>query len=291
MLTEITETVGRVAGLVGPSVVGIGRRGPHGSGVVVTPGSVLTNAHNLRADTVTVTFGDGRTETGEVVGADPDQDLAVLAVDTGAAGPVARGADPVDLGSPVVALSNPGGRGLRVTLGYVSGTERSFRGPRGRLIRGSVEHTAPLLPGSSGGPVVDTEGRLIGINTNRLGEGFYLAIPAGDALDAAIDDLAAGGARPRVRLGVGVAPNAVAVKLRQAVGLEPSDGLLVRIVEESSPAARAGIREGDLLVELGGQTLETPDDLHDVLRAAKPDSTLAARIVRGTDALDVDIRI
>ena len=90
------------------------------------------------------------------------------------------------------ALSNPGGRGLRVTFGFVSGIDRTFRGPRGLRITGSLEHTAPLLPGSSGGPVLDAEGQLLGINTNRLGEGFYLAIPADEALRGRVDALARG---------------------------------------------------------------------------------------------------
>ena len=88
------------------------------------------------------------------------------------------------------ALANPGGRGLRVTFGFVSGVERTFRGPRGRRITGSLEHTAPLLPGSSGGPVLTAAGQLLGINTNRLGEGFYLAIPADEALRGRVDALA-----------------------------------------------------------------------------------------------------
>ena len=92
------------------------------------------------------------------------------------------------VGTPVVALGNPNGHGPRVTFGFVSGTGRSFRGPRGRRVAGAVEHTAPLMPGSSGGPVVDLAGNLLGINTNRLGNGFYLAIAA----DAVV-------ARPRGR--------------------------------------------------------------------------------------------
>ena len=100
---------------------------------------------------------------------------------------------------PVFALSNPGGRGLRVTFGFVSGIERTFRGPRGRRITGSLEHTAPLLPGSSGGPVLNAGGQLLGINTNRLGEGFYLAIPADEALRGRVDALARGEWRPRRR--------------------------------------------------------------------------------------------
>ncbi len=117
---------------------------------------------------------------------------------------------PPQLGTPVFALADPGGRGLRLTLGFITGVERSFRGPRGRRITGSIEHDAPLLPGSSGGPIVDSDGRLLGLNTNRLGEGFYLAIPADEALRSQVDALARGESTERVRLGIGVAPMHVA---------------------------------------------------------------------------------
>src|SRR5919205_4099631 len=121
------------------------------------------------------------------------------------------------VGTAVFALSNPGGRGLRVTFGFVSGVERSFRGPRGRRISGSLEHTAPLLPGSSGGPIVDAEGRLLGVNTNRLGEGFYLAIPADAGLRSRVDALSRGESVARPRLGVALAPAHVARRMRRAV--------------------------------------------------------------------------
>jgi serine protease Do len=141
-------------------VVGIGQRWGVGSGIVLREGRVLTNAHNVRGDKVTVTFADGRSAEGTVAGHDIDADLAVVEVDTAGA-PAITWADGASagIGTPVFALANPGGRGLRVTFGFVSGVERSFRGPRGRRITGSVEHTAPLLPGSSGGPVLDAAGR------------------------------------------------------------------------------------------------------------------------------------
>jgi len=289
MLNEIHETVQRIASEVGPSVVGVGRRGPQGTGVIIADGTMLTNAHNVRGETLTVTFDDGRTEKGRVLGADYDADLAVVSVDTGAATAIADGASDVDLGTPVVALSNPGGMGLRVTVGYVSGTERSFRGPRGRVIKGSLEHTAPLLPGSSGGPVVDRDGRLLGINTNRLGEGFYLAIPSGDHLTETVDRLREGETSSRVRLGVGVAPNEVVHKLRRSVGLEPVDGLLIRHSEDGSPAENAGIREGDVLVTLNGATLNTVDDLYDALADIEAGITVVATLVRGVEELEIEV--
>src|SRR5437773_2739145 len=160
VLDEIQAGIRQLAEGAGPSVVGIGQRWGVGSGVVLGEGRVLTNAHNVRGDQVTVTFADGRTADGTVAGHDIDADLAVIDVDTGDAPalPWADGTAP-GVGTPVFALSNPGGRGLRVTFGFVSGIERTFRGPRGRRITGSLEHTAPLLPGSSGGPVLDAGGQ------------------------------------------------------------------------------------------------------------------------------------
>ncbi|MDH3500466.1 MAG: S1C family serine protease, partial [Acidimicrobiia bacterium] len=171
----------------------------------------------------------------------------------------------------------------------VSGTERIFRGPRGREIRGSLEHTAPLLPGSSGGPVVDRSGRLLGINTNRLGEGFYLAIPAGDTLDKAVSRLRSGRPTDRVRLGVGVAPNEVARKLRRAVGLDEADGLLVRVVEADSPAHKAGVREGDLLVSLAGTDLASAEDLYATLETIEEGAAVPAVLLRANEVIEVTV--
>ena len=211
ILDEIGATIRQLAAGAGPSVVGIGQRWGAGSGIVLGEGKVLTNAHNVRGDKVTVTFADGRTADGNVAGLDIDGDLAVISVDTGGV-PALPWADDAaaEIGAPVFALANPGGRGLRVTFGFVSAVERTFRGPRGHRITGSLEHTAPLLPGSSGGPVLDADGQLLAINTSRLGEGFYLAIPADEALRGRADALARGEATSSPRLGISIAPGHVA---------------------------------------------------------------------------------
>ena len=283
ILDEIGASIRQLAEGAGASVVGIGQRWGAGSGIVPGEGQVLTNAHNVRGDQVTVTFADGRTADGSVAGHDIDSDLAVISVDTGETPvlPWASSAS-VEIGKPVFALANPGGRGLRVTFGFVSGIERTFRGPRGRRITGSLEHTAPLLPGSSGGPVLDADGQLLGINTNRLGEGFYLAIPADEALRGRADALARGESATSPRLGVAIAPDHVARRLRRAVGLPDTDGLLIREVVEASPAARAGLASGDLIVAAAGQPALTSDDLFDALAAARG-GTLELKVVRGTD--------
>jgi serine protease Do len=290
-ISEISDAVGAVAGGTGTSVVGVAGRRSAGSGVVVAPGRVLTNAHNLwgRGENgVTVTFADGRTAQGKALGVDAEGDVAVLEVDTGDAPSVDwAGSSEIGIGAPVFAVANPGGRGLRVTFGLVSGTERSFRGPRGRRIAGSIEHTAPLLPGSSGGPIVDADGKVIGINTHRLGEGFYLAIPADEALRQRVDALGRGESPKRARLGVAVAPPHVARRLRRAVGLPEIDGLLVRGVEDDSAASKAGLREGDVLTHAGDRSLQSTDDLFAALDAGK--GSLEFRVVRGTEELTIKV--
>jgi serine protease Do len=190
---------------------------------------------------------------------------------------------------PVFALANPGGRGLRVTFGSVSGIDRTFRGPRGLRITGSLEHTAPLLPGSSGGPVLDVQGRLLGINTNRLGEGFYLAIPADEALRRRVDALARGESVMRPQLGITITPGHVARRLRRAVGLPDTEGLLIREVAEDSPAARAGLASGDLIVAAAGQPVRTVDDLSGALQTAG--DTIELNVLRGTDERTIQVAL
>ncbi len=284
---EIQASIARLAEDAGSSVVGIGQRWGIGSGIVLGAGRVLTNAHNVRGSQATVTFADGRTAEGTVAGHDIDGDLAVIEADTGQipALPWATGAPAV--GMPVFALANPGGRGLRVTFGSVSGIDRTFRGPRGLRITGSLEHTAPLLPGSSGGPVLDAGGQLLGINTNRLGEGFYLAIPADEALRGRIDALARGESVRPPQLGITITPGHVARRLRRAVGLPDTEGLLIRDVAEDSPAARAGLAPGDLIVAAAGQPVRTIDDLSGALRAAS--GTIELNVIRGTDERSIQV--
>jgi serine protease Do len=288
-LDELGAAIAKVASGVDGSTVGVGNRWRGGSGIVLEAGKVLTNAHNLHGDEVHVYFVDGREADGKVLGVDGDGDLAVIGVDTGDAAPFAWGdGGALGIGAPVIAIGNPSGQVLRVTAGFVSGIGRSFRGPRGRRVAGAVEHTAPLMPGSSGGPIVDANGKLLGINTNRLGSGFYQAIAADAALRARVDALGRGEEPARRRLGVGLAPSHVARHLRRAVGLPERDGLLIREVEDDSPAARAGLAEGDLIVEAGGKAIESADDLFDAL-ATWTGNTFEVKILRGSEERSVTV--
>jgi S1-C subfamily serine protease len=290
-LTDVQETLASVAERVGPAVVGFGRGWGRGSGVVIGPQQVITSAHNLRGEEVTVNFADGRRASGTVVGTDRELDLAAVQVDTGEIEPVPwdRTDPDVALGTAVVALANPGGRGLRATPGFVSAPGRSFRGPTGRRIRNCIEHTAPLPRGSAGGPLVDPSGGLLGLNAIRLEGGLILAVPAGELLARRTDALFRGEQQQRPRLGVGIAPPYVARRLRRAVGLPERAGLLVREVEEGSPAARAGIERGDLIFSADGRELDAVDVLYDALDALEPGAKLRLGVVRGIDERELEI--
>jgi len=286
ILDDLSSAIRSVHESASPAVVGIGQRN-RGSGVVIGDGRVLTNAHNLRGDEVTVTFRDGRTERGTVRGVDPDGDLAVIEVDTTGATTLAWSDAETAIGDIVFGLASTGAGAARVTAGTISAIEQSFRGPGGSRIAGSLEHTAPLASGSSGGPLVDGGGRLIALNTNRIGEGFYLARPADAAFRERVDALSRGESVSRPRLGIAVAPSAVAQRLRRSVGLAERDGLLVRGVEDGSPADRAGIREGDLLVEAAGTPLTDVDSLPAIL--AEAGMPIALKIVRGDEERTVSV--
>lgn len=286
-LAELAAPARHVAAAVAPSVVRIGRDGGRGCGVVLADGAVLTNAHHLRDRTTEVTFADGRAAQGRVLAADPDGDLVVLSVDTGDAPPLLWAEAAVELGTAVFTVTRTTAGGPRVTHGLVSAVDAAFRGPRGRRITGSIEHTAPLPRGSSGSPLVDGDGHLVGITTARLPEGFSAARPTDPALRERVDALLRGESPHRPVLGLALAPAEVAAKLRASVGLPPRDGLLVRAVAEAGPAEAAGVQVGDLVVRAGGAPVAEVDDLHRALDAVAAGGSLALGLVRGTEELEV----
>ncbi|WP_426571393.1 S1C family serine protease [Aquihabitans sp. McL0605] len=284
-LADLSAAARTAAATSAPSTVAIGRQG-RGTGVVVGPDRVLTNAHNLRDRTTQVTFADGRAVQGRVVGADPDHDLVVLDVETADAPPLTWSDHELEVGDTVFAAAR-GTRGHRVTFGMVSAADRAFRGPRGRRVKGAVEHTAPLARGSSGGPLLDAEGRLAGINTHRLGEGFYLAQPADADLRERVGLLAAGTHIGGRRLGVAIVGADETARLRRRVGLPEQAGLLIQGVVAGSPAADAGLGEGDLVTAIDGTAVRDVDDVWDALDAGG--DTVAVEVVRGSETRTVSV--
>lgn len=278
-MDDLAGTVASIADTVAPGVVRLGGwRGANG--VVIGAGHVLTNAHNVHRGPVTARFADGRTAEATVAGIDGDGDIAVLTVDTGDTPVLSWSEAAVGIGTPVFAVTGTD-TGPRVTFGLVSGIARSFRGPRGRRIAGSIEHTAPMARGSSGSALVDAAGHLIALNTNRLEGGLYLALPTDAALRARCAALGQGETPTTPRLGIGIAPAWAARRMRHAVGLPELDGLLVRDVDPDGNAARAGIATGDLIVAANGTPVPDADGLADALAAAN--GSVELTIVRGVE--------
>jgi S1-C subfamily serine protease len=291
-LAEIQESITTVAARQGPAVVGVGRGWRSGTGMVVGTGRVLTAIHNT-GEGAGVTLADGSRSEAELVGVDRDLGIAVVAAETGDAERLewAAGETEVESGMPVIALANPGGRGLRATLGFVSATDRSFRAPRGRRIRGAIEHTASLPRGSAGGPLLDSEGRLVGVNAVRVEGGLILSLGVQSGVRAAVERLSRGEEPDRPRLGVAVAPPYVARRLRRAVGLPERDGVLVRQVESGSPADRAGLAEGDLIVAAAGRDLDGIDALHLAVDEAVSRGDLSLGVLRGSDEREIQVEL
>jgi serine protease Do len=290
VLEELQQATAGVAASAGPATVGLRFGWRPASGVVIAQDRVLTCAHAVRRDEAGAVFADGRRDSGRPAAVDAAGDLAVIAVETGAA-PVIEWRDaPAGLGMPVFALARLSDGGLRVTSGAVSALGRSFRGPRGRRIAGSVEHTAAVARGSAGGPLVDATGRLVGLSSVRLDGGLVLALTADADLRARAEELARGEAPVRRTLGVGVVSSRAARRMRRAVGLPERDGLLVREVQVGGAAAAAGVEPGDLIVAAGGIAVATIDDLHGILDGAG-EAAIALALVRGESEREVHVTV
>lgn len=285
MTDTIHEAAIALAERAETSIVRIGGRRRGGSGVHLGEGHILTNAHHLGGNGTTIQQLTGMVLEARVLGVDADGDLAVLQAPIDGDG-VTFSDRPVTIGMPILALA-AGYRGPRITAGYVSAVGQAFRGPRGGRISGAIEHTAPMAQGSSGGALLDLDGTLVGINTRRLGGGFYLAVPTDAATRSRIDRLAAGEHIERPRLGIAIAPSWLAQRMRAAVGLPPREGLIVREVEPGGHAAAAGLLVGDLIVAAGGRPMSDPEDLEAAIVAAT--GTLALGLVRGEEEMEVSV--
>ena len=265
----------------------------HGSGFVFTPdGFILTNSHVVHGAThVAVRLPDGRELPADLIGDDPDTDLAVVRVggDPPTAAPLGDSAS-LRVGQLVIAIGNPLGFQSTVTAGVVSALGRSFRSVGGRLIDDVIQTDAALNPGNSGGPLVDSRGRVIGVNTAVIlpAQGICFAVAINTAKFVAGQLIAHG----RIRRGrIGVAGQHVPL-LRLAVrahGLEAKSGVLVTGVEAGSPAEQAGLKQGDIIVGFAGQVVGGIDDLHRLLATDRIGTPAVVALLRGADKLELSI--
>ncbi len=297
-----SRAVTTVVAAVAPSVVSILVRMPRGpggrpvdgggSGVVIAPdGYVLTNDHVVHdAATIAVVFADGTELPATLAGADPPTDLAVVRVNaSGLAHAVLGGSGALHPGQLVIAIGSPLGFQSTVSTGVVSSLERSMRSREGRLIENVIQHTAPLNPGNSGGPLVDARGRVVGINTAIIAgtQGIGFAVSAGTAEWVAAQLVTTGRVR-RGWLGIAAGTRALARVLVRYHNLAHDRAVEVVAIESDSPAERAGLRQRDLLVAVDGQPLASVDDLHRFLTRWTVGRAIVLTVVRGKERVEVE---
>jgi len=306
LLDAYSRTVSGVVERLAPAVVSVevqhrrkGRGGSsreeqgHGSGFVFTPdGFVLTNSHVAHGATKTdVAFADGRRLRAELVGDDPDTDLAVLRVDVSSqvAAPLGDSAA-LRVGQVVIAIGNPLGFQSTVTAGVVSALGRSFRSVSGRLIDNVIQTDAALNPGNSGGPLLDSRGNVVGVNTAVIlpAQGICFAV-AVNTVKLVVGQLIAFGHVRRARIGVGgqnVSLPRLAVRAHRLI--QPS-GVLITTIEGGSPAARAGLQPGDIIVAFDSKPVHGIDDLHRLLTGDRIGATTNVVAVRKAERLELSI--
>ena len=300
LLDAYSNAVIRAVETVGPAVVRIearlrarkGPRGGSGSGFAFTPdGLLLTNSHVVSAaKEIEVTLGDGRHCEATLVGDDPDTDLAVIRVPAGDLAVVTLG-DSARLrpGQLVIAIGNPLGFQATVTAGVVSALGRSLRSSNGRLMDNIVQTDAALNPGNSGGPLVNSAGEVVGVNTAVIlpAQGLCFAIPSNTARWVASQLLQHG----RIRRGyLGVGGQTVKLQRRRVLELQLSadGGFLVLHVDPASPAAKAGIEEGDIVIALDDRPVSGADDLHRLLTEEAIGRNVKVALLRRGRRRDID---
>jgi S1-C subfamily serine protease len=281
LLDAYSRAVIDVVDRVGPAVVrldletnGDKRRGSTGSGVIVAPdGLVLTNSHVVGGGTgVKVTTVDGRSLGARVVGDDPDTDLALVRVDAPVTLPAAALGNSKLLrrGQLVIAIGNPLGFESTVTTGVVSALGRSLRAQSGRLIDDVIQTDAALNPGNSGGPLVSSHGEVVGINTAVImgAQGICFAVAANTA-SFVLGELVRHGRVRRAYIGIAAQQFSLSRRRRHAAGLSQESAVIIASIEPGSPAERAGLAAGEIILALDGTAVTGADDLIRLLAGEK----------------------
>src|SRR5437762_5827899 len=298
LLDAHSEAVITAAERVNPSVVNIefqqqNRRGGSGSGFIFTPdGFILTNSHVVHgANGIEVTLSDGQRYQADKVGDDPDTDLAVVRITAPNLVPATFGdSQSIRVGQLVIAIGNPYGFQCTVTSGVISALGRSLRSQSGHLIDHVIQTDAALNPGNSGGPLVTSNGEVIGVNTAVIlpAQGMCFAIAINTATFVAGRLIKDG----KIRRGyIGVAGQNAPLHRMLVRGhhLQVSSGVFVAGIEPDSPAARAGLREGDLIVAFNDQAIAHVDALHRALTDYEPGVRANLTVLRGTEKIMLNI--
>jgi serine protease DegQ len=287
-LKDLSNDIAALVETASKSVVRVdARRGRAGTGIVWDSGLVLTANHVVEQEQEIEVTADDKSSKASLVGRDPGTDLALLKVDglTAPAMPRARVED-LKTGQIVLAIGRPGS--LKATFGTISAVSSSWRGWRGSEIEHLIQTNAPLYPGFSGGPLVDVDGRAVGMNSWVFGRGDGRAI-AMDVAERVVASLKSDGRIKRPYLGIGTQevplPEAVKAKAKQETGL------LIVAIEPESPAHKAGLMQGDTLVALNGTTTTSLEDLYASLRKVKVGASQTVKVVRAGELKEIQITV
>lgn len=303
LLDAYSRAVVGVVEKVGPAVVSIGvrkrTRSPRygqegaGSGVIIAPdGFVLTNHHVVEgAEDVQVRLTDGRSFSAHLVGSDPATDLAVVRAEASNLPTADLGdSDSLRVGQLVIAIGNPLGFQSTVSTGVISALGRALRSQSGRLIENVIQTDVPLNPGNSGGPLVDSRGRVIGINTAMIfmAQGISFAVPV-NTVKWVVGELVTRGKVRRAYLGIAGQVRPISRRIQRHLELQAATAVEVVSVEEEGPAHRAGVREGDLMLSVNGKSVGSVDDIHRLLTGWSAGSPLNLTVLRNGERLQVQI--
>lgn len=298
LLDAYSQAVVNVVESVSPAVIGISatsddRRGGAGSGFLITPdGYALTNSHVVHdRSRLTATTPEGDRLQAWIVGDDPSTDLALVRLNASDL-PFAQIGDSEALrvGQLVIAMGDPLGFQSTVSTGVVSAVGRAMRSQDGRLIENMIQHAAPLNPGNSGGPLVDSRGRVVGINTAiiAMAQGLGFAVPANTAKWVVGEFLSHGRVRRR-QLGIQASIAHLPRRLVRELDLLSDHAVEVVAVEPGGSAAAAGVADGDLVVALQGRIVTSIDDIHRLLTALPLDQPLTITVIRDRSRVELEV--
>lgn len=302
LLDAYSEAVVGAVDSVGAAVLHVGVRGERrartaegtGSGVVVSPdGLILTNNHVVAgAREMRLTLADGRSFMGRMLGSDADTDLAVLRAETSErlASAVLANSKHVRPGQVAIAIGNPLGFQSTVSAGIVSAVGRSLRAQNGRLIGDVIQTDVALNPGNSGGPLVNSAGEVMGINTAMImgAQGISFAVASNTATHVLTQILAHGRVR-RARIGIAGEQVPLVTRIAYRAGLKQTSGVLVRELQLGGPADLAGIKQSDVIVRIGGEPVTGIDDIFRVLDDRYIGRAVPATVLRGAAVIELEL--
>lgn len=292
ILSKLSDAMANAVEVAGAGTVMVnGRRRLPASGIAFASDLILTANHVLeREEDIPVILPDGSEFSSRLAGRDPGSDLAVLRLEKSVAALAIPASEEAHVGQIVLALGRPSPNGIQASLGVVSAIGGPVRTGRGGLLERYIRTDAIPYPGFSGGPLVDSSGKVLGMNTSGLSRGASLVVPAGLAWQLA-ESLAKHGSVRRGYLGVRSQPVEVSTAQQEALGRQQEGGLLLVSVEKRSPAEAGGLMVGDILIGFDGQAVTDPDELFVLLAGEVVDRPIQLEVLRGGQPTQITVTI